>query len=261
MAGRWRPGPLPDRGKPLESVRWWPEKLFIAWLLGQAVNRKLVSTEEREAARFVPAQRMDTRLKIAADTQTAAEGMLFSPKMVETLGPAGRQWAIGVDIELSTGQLHLPPWVMLGGARRPAEVDSAPVDLFAIPDAFKPREEMRGLRLITVTPALFGQGWLPDGFNSVAQQWRGKLPGINDELILRGALVDRPLDISGWDMARREPKAGQRFVQPGSVYFFTKASNAAFTDAEFKSLWLAAWGQRNEDGFGLVVPGRWQVQD
>jgi CRISPR-associated protein Cmr3 len=76
-------------------------------------------------------------------------------------------------------------------------------------------------------------------------------------VVLRAAVVPRPLHVSGWDMAARAPKPTSRMVPPGAVYFFERVDGQPFGEAEARALWLAAIGARTDEGFGRVVPGTW----
>ena len=116
-----------------------------------------------------------------------------------------------------------------------------------------------------MTPTLFEQGWLPDGFTAKNGRFEGKLDNSDSDspdLILRAAFVPRPLHISGWDMTggpnnKGGPKPTDRLVPPGAVYFFERTDGNNFDQTFLTSLWLKALGQRAEDGFGQVVPGLW----
>jgi CRISPR-associated protein Cmr3 len=122
---------------------------------------------------------------------------------------------------------------------------------------------------MAVTPACFKGGWLPDGFDPVkvedTWEFRGGLPNIAGELLLRAAFVPRPMHISGWDMAAGKggaPRGTSRLVPPGAVYFFERAAeNGAFAADDARALWLAALGSRTNEGFGRVVPGIWNPKD
>jgi CRISPR-associated protein Cmr3 len=146
--------------------------------------------------------------------------------------------------------------ITLGGRRRLARVQTADAELFAIPGDLA--GDSVGLRLILATPGRFRTGWLPDELAARGDEYRGHLPGIEDEVILRAALVPPPLDLSTWDMRRRAPRPTWRLVRPGAVYYFDKASKQSFTPGELQSLWLAQLGGGREEGFGLLLPGRWQ---
>ncbi len=124
----------------------------------------------------------------------------------------------------------------------------------------------RGLRLIVTSPALFAGRWLPDGFTPRADTtFRGKLEGIDGEVILRAAFVPRPLHVSGWGMTRSSdnpksggaPKPTRRLVAPGAVYFFDRGEGNSFSRADAEALWLRRIGLCTDEGFGRVVPGIW----
>lgn len=241
----WRPVP-DDAQKPLASPRWWSSEAFGSWLAGNAV---MVREESLEMKR-----RVQVHVGIRPEELTADDGVLFSHDVVETLDPRG-EWALGVEVALPGGEL--PKVATLGSDSRLSRVERLPTALFeplaCVLEAF--RSSSTGLRLVAVSPVCFEKGWLPDGFVNESGQYRGKVAGI--EVILRAAFVPRPVHVSGWDMAKGEPKPTSRMVPPGSVYFFERADGQPFREAEAKSLWLAALGARTDEGFGRVVPGVW----
>lgn len=249
----WRPL-LTDPRKPVALPPWWPEAALVGWLAGERIDRAKLTL-------VPPARRVQSHVGIRADTLTAEQGRLFSEDVLETLDREG-EWAIGAELELREGAPG--PFLTLGADKRLATVTS-PLDegLFAPPqallDAF--RKGSKGLRLVCVTPCRFEGGWLPDGFEAHGNEYRGRLAAVEGELVLRAALVGRPLAVSGWDLAERRPKPTDRMVPPGSVFFFARADGQAFGEAEAKALWLAPIGGRSEEGFGRVVPGIWQPAD
>jgi CRISPR-associated protein Cmr3 len=148
--------------------------------------------------------------------------------------------------------------VTLGSDSRLAAMESLSPELFAPPtaldDAF---EGCRGLRLVTATPTAFERGWLPDGLTLHASEYRGTLGPLDGEVVLRSAFVQRPVHVSGWDMVDNAPKATSRMVPGGSVYFFERTDGRNFTPNDARALWLAAVGDRTDEGFGRVVAGPW----
>jgi CRISPR-associated protein Cmr3 len=233
--------------KPLAAPRWWSSEAFMAWLAGKPVGVHGKS--------FITARRVQAHVGIRPEELTSDDGVLFSHDVVETLDRSG-EWALGVEVELPAG--GLPSVATLGSDSRLARVESLPTTLFEPPasvlGAF--RASSTGLRLVAVSPLCFEKGWLPDGLASTNGQYRGKIVGI--EVILRAAFVSRPVHVSGWDMAKAEPKPTSRMVPPGSVYFFERADGLPIGEAEANSLWLAALGTRTDEGFGRVVPGVWR---
>jgi CRISPR-associated protein Cmr3 len=246
----WRPI-LDGAGKPLSPPRWWSSTDFSAWLAGRSVavrGRDEVLTTTR---------RLQAHVGILSEELTADEGVLFSHDVIETLDPRA-EWAIGAEVALPDGALS--GLATLGSDSRLARVESLPAALFEPPlrllEAF--RSPCQGLRVVAVTPLCFEKGWLPDGLAVKEGAYRGFLPGLDGEVVLRAAFVPRPVHISGWDMAANAPKPTSRMVAPGAVYFFERADGKPFGEADARSLWLAAVGGRTEEGFGRVVPGVWR---
>jgi CRISPR-associated protein Cmr3 len=246
----WRPR-LPQAGKPLARPRWWNAEDFVAWLSGKRVAAR------RDESALAPERRMQSHVGIRSDELTADEGVLFSHDVIETLEPHA-EWAIGVEVELPDGAPS-GGVATLGSDSRLAYIESLPQALFEPPEplleAFQ--STSRGLRVVAVTPLCFERGWLPDGFVANGKEYRGRLPGLDAELILRAAFVPRPIHVSGWDMAAGAPKPTSRMVAPGAVYFFERTDGKPFGELDARSLWLAAIGARTEEGFGHVAPGLW----
>mgnify|MGYP005838993091 CR=1 FL=1 len=235
-------------GKPLPPPRWWSSEDFSGWLAGRSVPVRVDT--------LAIARRVQVHVGIRPDELTADEGVLFSHDVVETLD-RDAEWAIGAEIVVPEG--GIAGLVTLGSDARLAHVESLSAALFEPParllEAF--RTPSRGLRVVAVTPLSFERGWLPDGFVANGDEFRGRLPGLDGELVLRAAFVPRPMHVSGWDMAAGVPKQTLRLVAPGAVYFFERVDGKTFGEADARPLWLAALGARTEQGFGRVVPGVW----
>ncbi|MFP2925019.1 type III-B CRISPR module-associated Cmr3 family protein [Pyxidicoccus sp. 3LG] len=246
-------------GKPALAPLFWTEDRMMAWLRGEPVT---VSRVE------VLGRRTDFHLAIAPDTQAALPSMLHSREVVELLDlerhesepPRAMEWALGLSCalpELAPRLLRGP--VGLGGRRRLSAVERLEPALFAPPETL-PRTAP-GLRLVLATPAEFRRGWLPDGFEREEgrpPRYVGRLPGVEAPVVLRAAVVPRPLDVSSWDMVRRCPRPTRRWVPAGAVYFFQKHGGGGFTADELRALWLASWGGGREEALGQVLPGVWQ---
>lgn len=248
----WIAPPL-DRGKPGPKPRWWTEAQLSAWLTGSSVPA------EPAVAVVRPARRRVTRAAIDPATQTVVDSALFSHDVIETVERDG-EWAIAVQVTLPDGQIT--ETATLGSDRRLARVDEIDRAAFDPPPALAAASAAGslGLRLLVITPAIFGRGWLPDGFDARGDEYRGALAGIEAELVLRAAITPRPVPISGWDIAARPAGAPRRTnlaVAPGSVYFFQRADGGRFTAADVCGRWLAELGRRTEDGFGRVVAAPW----
>jgi CRISPR-associated protein Cmr3 len=245
----WMPGPQAT-GKPLPAPRWWSEKHFTDWLAG----RRVLASAPGHA--FKASQRRQTHVGIDPMTLTASDGVLFSHDIVETL-ERDAEWAIAIEVTLPSGDL--PRVATLGSDARLVQIDALPRPTFDPPasmlEAF--RAGSPGLRLVVTSPACFERGWLPDGLEPQDHEYRGRLGSLDVDVVLRAAFVDRPLHVSGWNMARGAPKPTSRMVPPGAVYFFERVDRRPFAEAEARALWLAALGARTGEGFGRVVPGTW----
>lgn len=245
----WVPA-LEEAAKPLPWPRWWSDERFGGWLAGRSVP-----AHDPERA-FDVSRRVQVHVGIRPESFTADEGVLFSHDVVETL-EGDAEWAIGFEALLPAGDT--PAVATLGSDSRLAQIEPLPEEVFCPPaavlDTF--RAGSAGLRLVIVTPACFEKGWLPDRFEQRGREIRGRLGMVNSEMVLRAAMVPRPVHISGWDMAAAAPKPTSRMVPPGAVYFFERADGEVFGEADACALWLAVLGARADEGFGRVVPGVW----
>lgn len=281
-AALWQVRP-PSRAKPGARPTWWRDDDFIAWLAGQSVAPR------PKRAWLTLARRTQTHVRLQRETLTAEDGMLFSHEVVETLdrervdghdgggaggtggagaeGDAGArrnvEWGMGVAIGLRAGGPFFdtppPALVHFGSNGRVAPVEALPPELFEPPPKLRQafRTPSRGVRLVIANAACFREGWLPDGLTRQGEAFRGRLSGLDVELVLRAALIARPLHASGWDMLAGRPKPVARLVPPGSVYFFERVDGRPFDETLARALWLHSVGERTDEGFGRVVPGTW----
>lgn len=247
-----------DARKPLAPPRWWSEQLMVAWLRGDRVTAKA----EPETGCFNPTRRMQAHVGIDAETLTGRQGILFSHDVIETIEPDA-EWAIGAELEISDGDtftLSKETFSTLGADGRLIKMEEFSQEALDPPRALMEAFEkgVNGLRLVVVSPAYFEKGWLPDGFEPADTEYRGRLGPIDADLVLRAALVPRPVCVSGWDMAKGIPKPTARMVPPGAVYFFERGDQKTFNANDARALWLYAVGGRTTEGFGRIVPGIWQ---
>lgn len=254
----WRPA-LTDPRKPDPRPSWWPEEVFVDWLAKPADRRK---REERDKG-FRPEQRFQVHVGIDPSTGAAKEQILFAHEVIEALDEERMEWMLACEVH---GWKDPPSSLIasLGGDRRPARMRIAEEDLLQAPDRLQDafdQEKPHGVRLVTVTPMASAEGWLPQELAEQGNEYRGQLPGIAEPVLLRAAFVGRPQHVSGWDMAEDAPKRTVRLVPPGSVYHLVKVSGSPFTGSEARPLWLAALGQKTEEGFGRVVPGLWHPKE
>lgn len=245
-----------DRSKPTDAPDWWDDDSFSDWLAGSTVPVR-VSSYARHLA-------LPTRTQVHVsmnERNTATDGGLFSTEVLEFL-TTSYEWAICVQAEVPGEFESQERLLTLGGDRRACRVEIADSSVFAFPDGVRSAfgAGPRGLRLVVVTPASFSGGWLPDGFqwDPETRTFRGTLPQVEEDLILRAAIVDRAIAVSGWDMVARKPKRTDLLVPSGSVYFFMKVGDGRFSALEAESLWLSQFGGEQANGLGCVVPGVWE---
>lgn len=99
------------------------------------------------------------------------------------------------------------------------------------------------LKVVLLTPAYFEDGWQPAG---------GAWSGWVGDGVLVSAVIGKPEAISGWDIAKNEPKPLRHFVPAGSVYYF---ENATWQGTPFSQ--SVAGMPFSQMGFGTVALGTW----
>jgi CRISPR-associated protein Cmr3 len=105
-------------------------------------------------------------------------------------------------------------------------------------------------KIILLSPAIFGQGWLPAGI--APDSLEGSVNEV--QLRIRSAALGRPLGMGGFDIARKAPKTMKRAVPPGSVYYAELIGGNV--DALFESVWLKPVSdERTNEGFGISLIG------
>lgn len=270
----WRPA-MNQRDKPIDMPLWWSTRDFLPWLACPRRGRLL----DRAPS---PVTRFDMHLKVNPDRYTAQDGQLFGHDTMEYLRttrvsghrPEVRidEIAVGVGVDCEEG-LHLPMdslWRM-GGEARLVRTERASDALFQFPDdELSEWEPSCRFRIVLVTPAAFEKGWRPSwlephaGSGGDAPRLQGTLPGTDIDVVLRAAMVGRPVATSGWDFDKDRPKPSRRLVGPGAAYFFeTVDPRRLIEKRDLQELWLRSMhdpvseAEAARDGFGVAVPGAW----
>ena len=206
----------------------------------------------------------DPRLGIGlnADSRTAeerliytTEGFAFSPNNGhESSAFVSTGFLIGIcgvgDLLPEQGQLRL------GGDGRSAHYARVK---FIAPD--QPKIANARFRLLLQTPALFEQGWLPDGLTQQGGSYRLQGDGFTARLAC--AALGRREIVSGWDLYNWSPKPAQAAVPAGSVYWFDQFEG----DAGKLAVWvqLGLWPDnlstlqqtRRAEGYNNALLGAW----
>jgi CRISPR-associated protein Cmr3 len=209
----------------------------------------------------------DPRLGIGlnADAHTAEEGQIyttegfaFSPKN-DAVPAKFVSTGFLVGIQGVSELMPLEGVLRLGGDGRSAHYRRVNFSAPAVPNL---PGKLNRFRMIMQTPALFAQGWLPEG---VAPQDDGsyRLQGDGFQARLACAALGRRETVSGWDLYQWKPKPAQAAVPSGSVYWFDEFAGdagklAAWVD---QGLWPhnpnPLQQSRSAEGFNRALLGAW----
>ena len=222
------------QAKPATGL-WLTESGWRAYLEGRlpAADQliepgRLWSTDLRVGVGLDPAERR------------ADEGKLFSMQAVAL------QPGLGFVAAVTGAEAPAAGLVRLGGDGRGAaihKVEAAPPlpDLDAICDA-------RRCLIVLTSPGLFPDGWRLPGCDD---EQRFALGGVTGRLVC--AAVPRAETVSGWDLARWQPKSAQRAAPAGSVYWLEEleATSQLLDKLAENGLWPEQGydAQRRAEGF------------
>lgn len=269
-AGSASAGELPMRATLFSAKQEKPSTGI--YLRGTGLQDHLTGKLPGDAAQVAAGHlfRRDPRLGIGlnADSRTAQEGLIYTTEGF-AFGPgaadegkaspfASTGFLVGMegvaDVLPAQGSLRL------GGDGRSAHYQRVE---YKPPVAANLAANKR-FRLVLQSPALFSQGWLPDGV--VQEDGLYKLRGAGFTARLACAAIGRREVVSGWDLHGWKPKPAQAAAPAGSVYWFDE-----FEDDVGK---LAAWAQgglwpenldamdttqkmRRAEGYNLALLGAW----
>lgn len=194
---------------------------------------------------------LDARVGVGLDagTRRAADGQLFTVQAV-AFRPG-----VGFLASVQGVQAIQPGMLRLGGDGRAAAMQPVPhqpvrADLEAIVRA-------RRCRVVLSTPGLFASGWQLPGVDASGQvRWAE----LSARLVC--AAVPRSEVVSGWDLARREPKPAQRIAPAGSVYWLDELDTTpqALCKLAEQGLWMGDAqnnAQRQAEGFNRFCLAAW----
>ena len=193
---------------------------------------------------------IDARIGIGLDasTRSVADGKLFTAQAVAFQPGVGFLAAIRGAEPPRSGLLRF------GGDGRGAAL-SALAHSPPQPD-WEAITRARCCRIVLSTPGLFAQGWLPPGVDAGHQL---ALQGISGRLVC--AALPRAEIVSGWDLARQQPKAAERMAATGSVYWVDRL--AASPEQLRKLAEHGLWGDadqnatRRAEGFNRFTLAAW----
>ncbi|MFQ3667102.1 MAG: type III-B CRISPR module-associated Cmr3 family protein [Sphingomonadaceae bacterium] len=249
-----------ERSKPAAGY-WLNETGWRAYLAGKTPD----------AVELVHASQLwslDHRVGVGLEAATlrAADGRLFTVQAVALRPGVGFLTAVRGAKPPNAGT------VRLGGDGRAAAVHAVEK---ALPEPDYAAIAKAGrCRLVLTTPGLFGSprpqagegpgeraGWLPTGSRREADgSYRFELHGVRGRLVC--AAVPRAEVVSGWDLARWQPKPARRAAPMGSVWWLDELQ--ATPEALCKLADAGLWGEPCEDatrraeGFNRVVLAGWE---
>jgi CRISPR-associated protein Cmr3 len=196
--------------------------------------------------------RTDPRVGVGLDPERhrADDGKLFSP---QALAPCA---GVGFLVGVIGAEPPASGTLRLGGDGRGCALSAAPytapgADLGALTTA-------RRCRLVLTAPGLFAEGWRLPG---LAADGTWGLDGVRGRVVC--AAVPRAEVVSGWDLAKWQPKAAQRAAPSGSVYWIEdlEADPESLGKLAAGGLWGAPCEdpQRRAEGFNTVALAAWST--
>lgn len=250
--------PERERTKP-ESGHWLTHEGWLAYLKGNNldVNSQLVRSSDLWG--------LDTRVGVGLDPakRSAAEGKLFTVQAVairKQYHNTGYGYDVGFLAKVEGAQVPDELMLRFGGdgrAARASRVTALPPE----PDLIEQIVQARRCRLILTSPGIFRGGWLPTGATrNDTSETRFDLHGVRARLVC--AAVPRFEVVSGWDLARWQPKPAQRAAPAGSVYWL-ELDEGVTAEALRNLVVSGLWGDPCEDparraeGFNRFTWGLW----
>lgn len=204
--------------------------------------------------------KFDHRLGIALNgaQRTVAKGMLYTAQTVALSRCQGRDTGFLVGVDGADGLLPKDGLLRFGGDGRGAALHAvSSKNLLPAPDGRRIEQDRR-FRLALATPGLFADGWRLPGLDA-DNLWHGP-DGCTARLV--AAAVQRADTVSGWDLAKQQPKSAQRIAPVGSVYWFedfqgqTEAIRKLATDG-FWAMSDYPDSSRRAEGFNNVLIAAW----
>ena len=243
-----------DRRKPAGGY-WLTAAGFTKYLAGQ------VPAAAEDWVKSSALWQIDHRVGVGLDTEQrrAKDGQLFS---MQAIALARREHGGATDVGfLATVSGAEPPTcglVRLGGDGRAAALH--PTRDYRLPEPdYAAVAQARRCRLLLTSPGLFGAGWLPTGADANNRRDDGairfELHGVSGWLV--SAAVPRAEVVSGWDLARWQPKDALRAAPAGAVYWLNDldATPQALRKLAETGLWRAAGddADRRAEGFNRLA--------
>ncbi len=246
----------PVASKPVPGPTWWEWCDLLAFRRGEEMPY--------QHGWVPPPGDRRTHVTVKPDKDAAHTGGLFQTEGLDLDAPdqAAGPSAGGLRLLVRCGEALGETLVHLGGKRRLAALQPEAERLWPAPPPgwLKEIATAGGLCLTLLTPGIFSAGYRPDWLDS--ETLTGSPPAAPRlRLQLRAAAVDRWQPHSGWDLARRRPRATRKLAGAGTTYWFRILDEIDPNDPGLlDALWLASISdleQDRRDGFGLILPSAW----
>lgn len=234
----------PFDGKPPRAPAFFRWSHYSGWLAGTLPSPFVIAKSELGLSSLERDARLHVALK--SDSRTAKDEALFL-----TEGLAFQSFDRRLALLVRTS-LDLEPGVArVGGEGRLSAFRQTAFELPRCPDAIVDDiVKNKACRLLLVTPGIFQNGFLPALARIASAQ-----PSIV------AAAVPGSGTVSGFDVAKNEPKPTRRFAPAGSVYFIRFGNGDEGLVREWVNAhWLGSLcedAQDRRDGWGLSIVGCW----
>ncbi|SRR5579875_274488 len=226
-----REGMLPVAGPGRRTRRNrsdWPQWITLNGLRCWARGGIPAATDFHQTEELFTSDEERTGIKIHPARRSSDEGMIYTIRMLR-LNNNARFYAEVIAPESIAKAIENLRLVSFGGEGKLARLETC--ELIEWP---KGSDNSSRSVIVLLTPGFFRLGWLPKAL---------------EQAPLEGALVDHPVCISGWDIARNGPKPTRFGVPEGSVYFVGTSGSIPETFAESSEDGLA--------GYGFYLKGRY----
>lgn len=251
--------PAPDKQKEEQIAEglWISARGLQRYLKGEPVPQtEIIAPEDLWAE--------EPRVGIARgrETRTAEEQMLYALSFIRLQGERDGRGPVGIGVRVDgiddpEIERRCAGIRRLGGEGRMVDVqvhDASPSI-----QGPGPKEMKDTAKLVLLTPARWGGGWLPAGRQRTGEGWRITLtrrdPSTRQEThrqvtVVSGA-IGKPLRIGGWNLVRGVSKAAEACVPAGSVYF------VQMDRADARILHDQKLGGQPQAGYGHTLVGVW----
>lgn len=227
-----------ERSKPVSGY-WLTEAGWRNYLKGMIpAHIELVKSSDLWS--------LDHRVGVGLDaaTRRSADGRLFSTQAIAMHQGVGFLAAVSGAVPPRTGT------VRFGADGRAAAI--RPVESLMPEPNYAEIVRAGCCRMILTSPGIFPDGWKLPGIET---DNRVTWEGISARIVC--AAVPRAETVSGWNLAKWQPKSAQRAVPAGSVYWLDelKASPEALRKLAESGLWSDSCEDsvRRVEGFNRIM--------